>query len=195
MKRSAVAFSAAVLCAACLSSPEAQLTELPAASLDGVAGAYCYVDPLENVTVAERGPTSRANANEDPENLRAQRESGFQVLPLVLVQRASQVHVMRDGEQITIQYTLRTNGEPRMLTWPIAKEARGVVELTLPDWRGGAAFGIGGSKRWAQLLRGEDGRLTLIEHYREQGLAFLLIPFREHQARRLDLDPVARCAD
>jgi len=61
--------------------------------------------------------------------------------------------------------------------------------------RGGTPLGVAKRRRTAQFARSADGRLTVVEHYRERGLGFFIIPFSDHLAWRMVLDSASVCAE
>lgn len=179
---------------ACFGKADARLATLPSPAPDGVPGTYCYRGPYENVTPdVPDAKVSKWMLDRYPNYQITRRESGFTVLPLRDVYVQTPVTVTRRGDQLDIRYRRRASEAHRTLTWQIVRERNGVLELELPNPRGGAALGIGWSRRWAEAVRGPDGRLALVEHYRERGLGLLVIPFQDHLVWRMDLDPAERC--
>lgn len=193
MPRLVAALCSSVCFAACVTRPSPVLTALPATAAASPTGSYCYRGPMQNVTVEKSdSATSMYLLKRVPDWPTTRRESGFVSVPLRNIARGSVVTLERADSALVINWITRAGRQVGRQRWPIVKDSAGVVEVALKAG-GGAPMGVGRSRRSAEFVRGADGTLTVVEHYREKGLGLLIIPFADHMAWRMVLDADAVC--
>jgi hypothetical protein len=185
-----------MLLTGCMARPKPHLTALPAAPRTSVAGTWCYRSAYDNVVPDEEDNEKRHKYFTDryPNWHITRREGGFSALPLRDVYVFTPIVVERVADSVRITYRRRATQLTRTRTFAVKEEKDGVLTLRIPNRGGGVPLGIGWSGRSLDMTVGNDGRLAIIEHYQEGGLGLFIIPFREHLAWRMNLDPMSACA-
>ena len=184
--------------AACYGRPDRAVVARPAPDPAGVAGTYCFLSPSRNVRgaaeLAERRYWQQQEAKR-PGTIRDLQVGWFRGLPLRQVADRSRIDVRLDREarMLELRYTTRDTRMSRAVTHRLEGPLDGELRVDLRSSGGGVPLGIGTRRRWMTLTRGVDGTLTVIEWYREAGLAFLVLPLYETVARTLVLEPASAC--